>query len=67
MTNVTGGPEEYTGKDMVTAHKGRGIEDPEFNKVAGHVVSTMEDLGVGADLIAKVVELLESVRPAVVA
>ena len=62
LTQVTGGPQEYAGKDMKTAHKGRGIEEPEFNLVAGHVKSTMEELGVGADLINTVMELLGTTK-----
>ena len=41
LTMATGGPSEYNGKSMKDAHKGRGIEEKEFNLVFGHVVSTM--------------------------
>lgn len=46
LTMATGGPSAYTGKDMKAAHKGRGIGGKEFDLVAGHVVSTMKELGV---------------------
>jgi hemoglobin len=53
---------EYTGKNMKDAHKGRGITNPDFDKVCGHVVSTMQELGVPEDLIQEVSDLLNTVR-----
>jgi hemoglobin len=46
LTFATGGSTEYHGKDMTKAHQGRGIGEKEFNKVAGHVISTLNDLQV---------------------
>lgn len=63
MTFATGGPEAYTGRSMRDSHRGRGIQDPDFDRVAGHVVTTMKELGVSEDLIKEVVALLETVRP----
>ncbi len=48
---VTGGPSEYTGKSMKAAHQGRGINNDDFNRVFGHVVSTMKELDVPEELI----------------
>ena len=48
---------------MKDAHRGRGIENKEFDLVFGHVVSTMKELGVPDELINEVGVLLESVRP----
>jgi truncated hemoglobin YjbI len=36
---------------MADAHKGRGIGNKEFDLVCGHVVATMDALGVSQDLI----------------
>mmetsp|Transcript_16510 Transcript_16510/g.11855 ORF Transcript_16510/g.11855 Transcript_16510/m.11855 type:complete len:103 (+) Transcript_16510:46-354(+) len=41
-----GGPQEYHGKNMHDAHKGRGISDKEFGLVAGHVINSMKNLNV---------------------
>ena len=62
LTMATGGPNNYTGKNMRDAHKGRGIEDKEFDIVFGHVVSTMKELGVSEELINEVGALLETLR-----
>ena len=58
-----GGPNEYHGKSMKDAHKGRGINSGDFDRVVGHVVSTMKELGVSDDLIAEVGALVEPLRP----
>jgi hypothetical protein len=47
---------------MKDAHKGRGVGDKEFGLVAGHVVSTMNELGVREDLIAQVAGALMSLK-----
>src|SRR5262245_22412731 len=36
VTMVTGGPAEYRGRDMSTAHRRHAIEDRHFDLVAGH-------------------------------
>lgn len=58
LTLATGGPSEYDGKSMKDAHRGRGIREAEFNLVAGHVVSTLKELGVSEDLVNEVVAIL---------
>ncbi len=63
LTMATGGPNKYTGKSMKDAHKGRGIVNADFDRVFGHVVSTLKDLGVSAELIGEVGALLGPLRP----
>ena len=62
LTYATGGSSEWHGKDMKTAHEGRGILNKEFDLVVGHVVTTMKDLNVPEDLIGEVGALLEPLR-----
>ena len=50
LSYATGGPSSYSGKDMTKAHEGRGIGGHEFDLVAGHVVKTMQELGVSEPL-----------------
>jgi len=38
----TGGPETYTGKDMLSAHKGMNISDEEFVAVIDDVLDAMD-------------------------
>lgn len=55
---ATGGPNEYVGKNMSDAHKGRGINEEDFMRVAGHVIRAMKELNVPDDLQNEVVALL---------
>ena len=41
ITQVTGGPQIYHGKDMKAAHAGRGITSAEFDLVVKYVVESM--------------------------
>ena len=47
---VTGGPNEYRGRDMKTAHQRHAIENRHFDLVAGHLVGALE--WAGADPVA---------------
>ena len=57
---VFGGPVQYSGKDLRTAHAPlveRGLNEGHFNAVAGHLQATLEELNVPADLIEEVMTL----------
>lgn len=65
LTFAFGGPHNYTGKDMRTAHAHlvqRGLNDTHFNAVAENLKTTLEELSVPADLIAQVLAIAESTR-----
>jgi hemoglobin len=47
VTMVTGGPAEYRGRDMASAHRRHAVEDRHFDMVAGHLVDALD--AVGAD------------------
>ncbi|MEE8332879.1 MAG: group 1 truncated hemoglobin [Alphaproteobacteria bacterium] len=60
-----GGPADYTGQDMRSAHAPlveRGLTDQHFNAVAGHLQDTLEQLNVPAELIAEVMVIAGSVK-----
>jgi hemoglobin len=42
ICQATGGPCHYTGADMITAHKGRGVTEAAFNAVVSDLVATLE-------------------------
>lgn len=65
LTMVTGGPNNYTGRDMRTAHKRLvdvGLNDTHFDIIVEHLGATLTELGVSADKIANVAKIAESVR-----
>lgn len=65
ITMVTGGPNNYTGRDMRTADASmlsRGLADLHVDVVIEHLCGTLAEFGVGEEQIAKVRALCESVR-----
>lgn len=63
LTYAFGGPVQYTGKDMRNAHAHlvvRGLNESHFNAVAGHLQSTLEELGAPESLIAQVMTIAAS-------
>jgi hemoglobin len=64
LTMVFGGPNHYAGKDLRAAHAGlKGLNDSHFDAVAGHLVATLQQLGVAADIIAEVGAIADGARP----
>src|SRR5215470_7116586 len=60
-----GGPEEYRGRDLRTAHAPlvtRGLGDVHFDAVARHLQATLEELGVTKDLIAEALGIVATTR-----
>lgn len=66
FASATGGPVEYTGKDMPTAHKTMNINDREFNAVVDDVMKALEQNNVGKLESAEVLAILWSVKDQVV-
>lgn len=65
LTMVFGGPNNYTGKDMRTAHAhlvARGLNDSHFDAVVENLAATLKELGVGDDKIGEIAKVAESVR-----
>jgi len=65
LTMAFGGPTKYTGKDLRQAHAHlveRGLNDPHFDAVAGHLKSTLVELKVANDLIDEVMTIVASTR-----
>lgn len=65
LTYVTGGPNEYSGKDMREGHAHlveRGLNGDHVDIVIEHLGGTLADLGVSDEKIARVAELANSVR-----
>ena len=66
LTTVTGGPQIYAGKSMKDAHKGRGIEEKEFNLVVEHVVNAFNELKVPQALQDETLALLGTTKADIV-
>jgi len=65
LTMVLGGPHNYTGRDMRTAHAPlvkRGLTDLHVDIVIGHLGTTLKELGASDDQISQVAAIANSVR-----
>jgi hemoglobin len=62
----TGGPCKYTGADMFTAHKGRGVTEAAFNAVVSDLVATLDKLQVPEKEKNQLLGILGPMKPAIV-
>ena len=65
LTMVFGGPNDYTGADLRSAHKrlvDDGLDDSHFDAVAIHLQNSLEELGVPAGLVNEVMALAAGTR-----
>ena len=68
ISMLLGGRIVYTGKDITSAHAGareQGLNDTHFDTFLQHFRGALEEVGVKADKVEKVVKLLEGKRNAV--
>lgn len=68
LTVAFGGPYDYVGKDLTTAHARavqRGLSDRHVNAVLGHLMKTLQELKVSGYLVVEIMKIAESTRNAV--
>jgi len=61
-----GGPEEYTGKDMISAHTGMNINNDEFIAVVDDVMSALDMNNVAQPEKDEILVILYSMKPEIV-
>ena len=66
LTVLTGGPNEYTWRDMKSGHAGMGIKDVHFDRTKLHLITVLQELGVAQNLVNDVGGAFESFRKQVV-
>lgn len=66
ICQAVGGPCKYSGRDMTTAHKGRGVTNEAFAAVAEDLVATLDQLKVPAKEKGEVMTLIGSLKPMIV-
>ena len=64
--SATGGPEKYTGRDMVAAHKGLEISMADFNALVEDLVATLDMLKVPTAEKTEVLNALGPLAPDIV-
>ncbi|MWB98461.1 group 1 truncated hemoglobin [Agromyces seonyuensis] len=66
VSQVMGGPVAYEGRDLRTAHEGKGITGEQFGAVAGHLIAALAEAGVPAEIIDRTVAAVAATQPDVV-
>ena len=61
----TGGPADYQGRDMTSAHAGMNMSDADFDSAVADVLTAVKSNGVDDESAAEVAAILESLRPAI--
>ena len=62
----TGGPETYTGKSMLDAHRGMNISEQEFNTVVDDMMDALAKNGVGPREKDEILSIMWSMRKEIV-
>ena len=68
ISMLLGGRIVYTGKDITAAHarsREQGLNDSHFDTILMHFRASLEEVGVQADRVEKIMVLLEGTRNAV--
>lgn len=66
VSQVMGGPVEYSGRDLRAAHHGKGISSDDFGAVAGHLVTALTEAGVEPAIIDRTVTAVAGTQPDIV-
>ena len=66
LTLATGGPTDYTGRDMRAAHKGMKISNNEFDAMVGDIKTSMDKLGLGRAEKRDLLAVVETTRKEIV-
>ena len=66
LSQVTGGPVEYTGRELALGHAGLQITPGDFDRVVGHLVDTLTVLGASQEDIGAVGAALSAHRDDIV-
>lgn len=66
MAMAMGSPKPYTGRKMGAAHGGLGVTDEAFDRVVGHLVDTLTELGLPEETIGQIGGKLTPLREEIV-
>jgi hemoglobin len=66
LGEALGSHRRYHGPDIAAAHRGLRISDAHFDRVAGHLDATLDELGVPRHLTDRIIGIVAGLRPIVV-
>lgn len=61
-----GGPHQYTGRDMLTAHTGLNIKEEDFQIANNDTIQALKENGIGEEEINEVITILDSMKSDVI-
>jgi hemoglobin len=67
LSQLLGGPDTYSGQGLAPAHQPLGITPEHYERVVGHLVSTLQGLGVSSEVITALGTAVDAVRDDIVA
>jgi hemoglobin len=62
LSAAVGGPRDYTGRSLASAHAGMHIPRAAFDRVLDHLVDALGEAGVDAALIETIIETLTTLE-----
>jgi hemoglobin len=66
LGEALGGTKPYRGPDIAAAHSGLRISGEHFDRAAGHLDATLEELGAPRHLTDQIIGIVATLRPVVV-
>lgn len=66
LSNASGGPMVYTGRDMKTTHAGMGISGDDWTAFIGHLEATLDHFGVADPERGDVLGFIDSTKADIV-
>lgn len=66
LCSGTGGPQAYSGRDMLTTHRGMNISEEEFVAVLDDIVEALDEHGVGPREQQELLMISWSLKPEIV-
>ena len=66
ISEASGGPTKYVGRNMAESHKGMAITDVQFNSMLSHLVAILKEKNVARRDLNEFVSLLNATRPEIV-
>jgi hemoglobin len=61
-----GGPLFYAGRDMLTSHKGMGVDQEDWSRLTGHLKDTLESFNVPERELNDVIAFVETTKGEIV-
>jgi hemoglobin len=67
LLHILGGPDRYSTQDIKDAHRKLRITDPLFDRMIGHLIASLDEVGVAQDVVERAAMDVEALRVLIVA